>query len=106
MKLSFTDPVIRYALEWAVLMEKETEKGQKLEDVAEVTNKEAIKKYCPDLTNSAYFFALQILTHIWVHGEELRQWHNLSIDEVVGARANKIPGAMIDSTQIILHVGE
>jgi len=64
-----------YAEAWADLVEKALVEGKKLEDVAKDLSHEADKNF--GITGFMYGAAVQILSLAWVHGEELRRWHNL-----------------------------
>ena len=87
-----TDPygsaVYKYAESWADLMEVEIGQGKLLKDIAKDTSHTANNEY--GITGFMYGVAVDILAHVWKHGEELRQWHNLKTqirDE--GEQANK-----------------
>lgn len=76
-----------YAQRWAEMMEKYIENGHKLKDVAHVLSHEADEE---GVTGFMYGCAVNILSSVWIHGEELRKWHNLDTqisDE--GEKANK-----------------
>lgn len=62
-----------YARDWADLMEAEIQQGKKLEDVAEETSKRADYD---GITGFMYGMAVAILCDTWVHGQQLRVWHN------------------------------
>ena len=62
-----------YAEQWADLMEAEIDKGAVLIDIAERTEREADTD---GITGFMYGMAVNILSLCWIHGEELRQWHN------------------------------
>jgi hypothetical protein len=72
-----TDPygkaALDYAEGWAKLMQVEIAKGNKLIDIAEKTSFEL---GFMGITGFMYGCAVNILSHCWVHGEELRKWHN------------------------------
>ena len=66
--------VIRYAERWACLMEAWMAKGDTLEACAKETS------YLADtegITGFMYGGAVSILSQVWIHGEQLRRWHNL-----------------------------
>lgn len=63
-----------YAEEWADMMEADMREGAKLADVAEKRSHDADTD---GITGFMYGMAVAILAKAWVHGEELRRWHNL-----------------------------
>lgn len=65
--------VVNYVKRWAELMEKEIENGAKLLDIAKRTSNEADTE---GITGYMYGCAVNILSQMWEHGEELRRWHN------------------------------
>ena len=65
--------VLDYAEGWAKLMQVEIEKGNKLSDIAEKTSFELDFL---GITGFMYGCAVNILSHCWIYGEELRKWHN------------------------------
>jgi hypothetical protein len=82
----------RYAAAWAAMMEQEMASGAKLSQVADRCSHEADTD---GITGCMYGAAVSILAHCWVHGEELRRWHNLQTqigDE--GEKANKSGGVL------------
>lgn len=86
-----TDPYGRrcftYAEEWADLMEARMAKGEALEDCAAATSREADTD---GITGFMYGAAVSILAKCWVHGDQLRRWHNLKTQiGTEGERANE-----------------
>jgi hypothetical protein len=84
--------IYEFAERWANLMEKQIAKGKKLADIAKQTSHDAAVE---GITGFMYVAAVQILSEGWVHGEELRQWHNLDTqirDE--GEKANREGGVL------------
>jgi len=71
----YSEECYRYAEAWAALMEKGMENGAKLSDIAEDTSHAADTT---GITGFMYGCAVSLLSLGWVHGEELRQWHNLA----------------------------
>lgn len=65
--------VIRYAKTWAILMQIEIEKGVSVSDCADRTSHEADYE---GITGFMYGCAVNILSHVWTHGEALRIWYN------------------------------
>jgi len=81
-----------YAERWANFMEKALSEGQKLEDVAEELSHKADEE---GITGFMYGVAVSILSAVWIHGEELRRWHNLSVQlNNEGERANRSGGVL------------
>lgn len=81
-----------YAEQWADLMEAGMAEGKKIEDIAKDTSHEADTD---GITGFMYGMAVSILSRCWIHGEELRQWHNLKTaigDE--GKKANESGGVL------------
>jgi hypothetical protein len=94
--INSTDPysarVVSYGDEWAVLMEKRMEQGEKIADIAKETSREADTD---GITGFMYGAAVSALAHFWEHGEELRQWHNLKTQiGTEGEKANKEGGTL------------
>lgn len=85
--------VLRFASEWATRMEAELE-------TAGVTVASCARQCAHDADNEGitgfmYGVAVKVLSDCWLHGEELRRWHNLDIqiaDE--GERANASGGVL------------
>lgn len=65
--------VITFAKKWAEIMETEIESGKSLKDIADKASREADTE---GITGFMYGCAVSILSQLWVHGEELRKWHN------------------------------
>lgn len=65
--------ILSYAKDWADLMEKDMAAGHTLEWVAEEASTVADTD---GITLNMYGMAVSILSKAWVHGEELRVWHN------------------------------
>ena len=70
---SYGGRCVSYAKEWARAMQVEMATGKKLQDIAEPTSREADYD---GITGLNYVEAVSILAQCWVHGEELRNWHN------------------------------
>ena len=84
--------VVTYGEGWAELMEFELAAGYKLEDVAEITSRKADTD---GISGFMYGAAVSALAQFWVHGEELRRWHNLDIQiGNEGERANEKGGTL------------
>lgn len=84
--------VIRYAELWARLMEGRMANGDTVEGCAEESSHIADDE---GITGFMYGCAVSILSQVWVHGEDLRQWHNIKTqikDE--GEKANESGGVL------------
>ena len=71
--LQYLQCTVSYAERWANLMECKIEQGYILADIAKDTSHEANTK---NITGNMYGMAVVLLVDHWVHGEELRKWHN------------------------------
>jgi hypothetical protein len=73
-----TDPygaaITKYADLWARLMEGRMSNGDTLEGCAEEASQIADNE---GITGFMYGAAVGFLAQCWIHGEELRRWHNL-----------------------------
>lgn len=69
----YGNAALDYAEGWAKLMQVEIAKGNKLIDIADKTSHEL---GFMGITGFMYGCAVNILYHCWIHGEELRKWHN------------------------------
>jgi len=81
-----------FANRWALLMEAEIAKGASVANCAEAMNRQADTE---GITGFMYGAAVSTLAAVWVHGEDLRRWHNKSFqihDE--GVRANESGGVL------------
>lgn len=65
--------VIRYMERWADMMEEAIEDGATIQEVAESTSHMADTD---GITGFMYGCAVNYLSQFWVHGEDLRVWHN------------------------------
>lgn len=84
--------VMRFADRWARLMEGRMAKGEKLADCAEKMSSLADNE---GITGFMYGCAVSILSQVWVHGEELRKWHNLKTQiGKEGEKANENGGVL------------
>lgn len=90
---------VPYAERWADMMEARMKQGEKLADIAKDTSHEANVE---GITGFMYGCAVLILSQVWAHGEELRQWHNLDTqvkDE--GEKANASGGVLNPACLVI-----
>lgn len=93
--------MVKFSERWAALMEKQIPDGstspQTLgilvrEDFAKNTSHEADTD---GITGFMYGCAVQGLAHFWIHGEELRCWHNKEIQiGTEGDEANQNGGVL------------
>ncbi len=70
---SYSKGVVTFAERWAVLMQREIAEGKTIADVANTTSHEADTE---GITRFMYGCAVSMLAGCWIHGEELRRWHN------------------------------
>lgn len=84
--------VMSYADRWARMMEARMARGEQLSEIADECSHIADLE---GITGFQYGCAVSTLASVWIHGEALRQWHNLKTqlrDE--GERANKNGGVL------------
>jgi hypothetical protein len=92
--------IIRYAELWARLMEGRIANGATLEGCADETSHLADNE---GITGFMYGCAVSFLSHVWIHGEQLRRWHNLSTQlGNEGEKANEIGGVL---NPTLLNIG-
>lgn len=83
---------VQYAERWARMMEKRIAKGENLTTVAEECSHLADVE---GITGFMYGCAVSILSKVWIHGEELRKWHNLKTQiGTEGEKANENGGVL------------
>ena len=91
--------VFTYADDWAKLMEAHIDAGIKLEDCADRDSHDADTD---GITGYMYGAAVSVLAHCWLHGEELRRWHNLKTQiGKEGEKANESGGVL---NPALLHI--
>ncbi len=73
-----------YANRWACLMEARMAAGEALADIAKQASREADTD---GITGFMYGAAVSTLAAVWVHGEQLRRWHNK--DTQIGDEGDK-----------------
>lgn len=91
-----TDPyghaVIVYAERWARLLEARISKGEVFKDIADECSHLADTE---GITGFMYGCAVSILSSVWIYGEELRKWHNISTQlNNEGEKANEEGGVL------------
>lgn len=92
--------VMSFAERWACLMEGRMANGDTLEACAEeasyLANNEGI-------TGFMYGCAVSILSQVWIHGDQLRRWHNLKTQiGNEGEKANASGGVL---NPALLNIG-
>ncbi len=65
--------VLTFSMRWADLMEQSIAAGAPFSAFAEEASGQADTE---GITGFMYGMAVQYLSEIWEHGEELRKWHN------------------------------
>ena len=84
--------IIRYAINWADIMESKISNGEELENIAEQSSFDADTE---GITGFMYGAAVSVLASCWEHGEELRRWHNVVTQiGTEGEEANKNGGVL------------
>ena len=97
----YSNRCVTYGEEWADLMEAKLQAGDKLEDIAEQTSRDADTD---GITGFMYGAAVSGLSKFWEHGEQLRRWHNLKTQiGHEGERANENGGTL---NPALLVIGE
>jgi hypothetical protein len=91
-KDAYSKGVVDYGEAWAALMEAKIEAGASVADCANTASHEADTD---GITGFMYGCAVKALAHFWIHGEELRQWHNRDAQiGTEGDEANKSGGVL------------
>jgi len=82
--------VIEFSDAWASEMEKHLADGFSIDQCADITMHEVDGRPGFGITGFMYGCAVGILAEVWVHGEDLRRWHNLKTQlGNEGERANE-----------------
>ena len=92
--------VVRYAENWANLMEAEVNKGKSISEIAKETSHTADTE---GITGFMYGCAVQSLSEFWEHGEELRKWHNL--DTQIGNEGEAANKTGVTLNPAIISIG-
>ena len=99
-----TDPyggrVVRYAEEWARLMQARISAGETIQQCADELSSLADDD---GITGFMYGCAVATLAKTWKHGEDLRRWHNLDTQIGTEGEANESGGVL---NPAILNIGE
>ena len=88
----YGNAVYKFASEWATGMEKSIASGESIEECARRVSHEVDDE---GITGYMYGAAASMLSVLWVHGEDLRIWHNIDTqigDE--GEKANESGGVL------------
>jgi hypothetical protein len=72
---SYSKRIMEYAETWARLMQAQINDGAALSDIADTASHLADTD---GITGFMYGAAVSSLAQCWIHGDELRQWHNKS----------------------------
>ncbi len=92
--------VCSYADEWGRMMEGQIAKGKTLEQCAEETS---LAADYDGITGFMYGAAVDMLSKAWIHGEQLRKWHNLKTQiGNEGEKANESGGVL---NPALLNIG-
>jgi hypothetical protein len=84
--------VVRYAEEWARLMQTRLDNGGTIQGSAEETSRMADDD---GITGYMYGCAVGVLAKVWKHGEALRRWHNKETQlGTEGDKANESGGVL------------
>lgn len=92
----YGDAIIRYAETWARLMEGAVSSGETIVACAQRTSQLADTE---GITGFMYGAAVGILSAVWVHGDELRRWHNWAY----GVTEEKAKGGTVNPA--VIRVG-
>lgn len=78
-KDGYSSCVVRYAEYWAKFMQYLMAKHEGV-TVAQIADKASHAADIDGITGFMYSCAVNVLSHVWKHGEELRKWHNKEYD--------------------------
>lgn len=96
----YSAAVISYSERWADAMEAAIAEGKAIKDVAKQLSHEADTE---GITGFQYGCAVSGLSRFWLHGEDLRLWHNLDTQiGNEGEKANESGGAL---NPAVLNIG-
>lgn len=83
---------ITFAHRWANAMEAAMRAGEPLEACAKRTS---VAANVDGISDYMYGLAVELLVQCWVHGEQLRLWHNLDVQmQDEGEEANRTGGLL------------
>lgn len=96
-----------YAEDWADMLEKiipeEAASAYVMRIIVDNAEKLARKADTDGIAAFMYGIAVSVLAKCWIHGEELRRWHNLTTqlrDE--GEKANEKEGTVLNPAMIVI----
>ena len=97
----YGNAIYRYTSEWATKMEEALKAdGATVGSVAKGCSHDVDTE---GITGFMYGCAVSILASVWIHGEELRKWHNLDTQiGNEGVKANEGTGVL---TPALLNIG-
>ncbi len=99
---SYSSGVVHFSERWALMMEGAIRVGRLLKEIADELSHQADTE---GITGFMYGCAVKELSHFWVHGEELRRWHNLKTQiGNEGEKANKSSG-VLNPALLSINVG-
>jgi hypothetical protein len=88
--------ILDYATAWGIAMQQAIAEGKEISGIA----KKLSHKVDNRMSGATYMLAVEFLCHFWVHGEELRKWHNEFVGGSVGKEVNKHRNMLINPTII------
>lgn len=94
---------VRYAARWANWMEARMADGAELRAIAYDVGNEADLE---GITGFMYGCAVGMLARFWVHGEELRRWHNLKTQISSEGEAANESGGVLNPALLTIGGGE
>ena len=68
--------VVKFSEEWADEMEKEINHGATIKDCAKNASRIVDNRPGYGITGFMYGCAVNGLSHFWIHGDDLKAWHN------------------------------
>ena len=102
-EIGYSNAIFEYAERWAALMEVRVANGEDLSDIAHETKRDSD---IDGVTGFMYGRAVATLANFWIHGEELRRWHNLDWEPGErGKQANK-EGTVINPAVLNIRLQE
>jgi hypothetical protein len=94
----YSERCVTFSEDWAELMEKSLSEG---DDIFSGIKGKTIADECSHradtdgITGFMYGCAVSALSHFWIHGEELRRWHNIATQiNQEGIKANDSGGVL------------
>ena len=95
----YSKAIVDYGEKWAELMEKRIPTGATGPQITRIfvdhADSDSHEADTDGITGFMYGCAVQALACFWIHGEELRHWHNLKTQiRNEGEKANKTGGVL------------